>query len=111
MVREKVKEWQQNIWKKEFPYAQFGPLALLKNKTLNVIASVGPIQSVIELEKVLDEWTWFGKYGDSLLELLKSLPIPPMIPISKEARASKGTKQKATQDDGLAERGKGKKKA
>lgn len=77
------------IWHRDFQDAQFGHSAILKNETLDVISSVGPIARLIDLERLLDHWVWFGKYGDELLELLNSLAIPPMQPKPKETRGKK----------------------
>jgi hypothetical protein len=52
-------------------------------KRIEVLSSVGPITQLIDLERVLDSWTWFGKYGNELLDELATLTIAPLQPKPK----------------------------
>lgn len=46
--------------------------------------------SLIQLEKVVGEnWPWFGKYGDELLEVFNKLTISPLEPKPKQPRDQK----------------------
>jgi hypothetical protein len=46
--------------------------------------------SLIQLEKVVGQnWPWFGKYGDELLEVFKKMTILPLQPKPKRPRGQK----------------------
>jgi hypothetical protein len=92
--------WRKKVWYRDFPKAVFGPSAILKDSTLEALSSVGPIQTLKELERVVGEnWTWFGPYGNELLDELVSLSIPKMIPKPKERRKASTTKRKQNAQD------------
>jgi hypothetical protein len=85
-----VHEWCSSIWEQDFKGSVFGPSGILTDSTVEALASVGPILSLIHLEKVVGEsCPWFAKYGDSLLSKLISLSIPPMQPKLRQTRADK----------------------
>ena len=85
-----VHEWRQKIRDHDFPNAIFGPSGILSDETVESLASVGPILSLVQLEKVVGEnWPWFGKYGDELLEVFKKISIPPLQPKPKQPRGRK----------------------
>ena len=89
-VVQAVHEWRQKIRDRDFPHAIFGPSGILSDEIVESLASVGPILSLIRLEKVVGEsWPWFGKYGDELLELFKKISIPPLQPKPKQPRGQK----------------------
>jgi hypothetical protein len=89
-VVQAVHECRRKIRERDFPHAVFGPSGILSDETVESLASVGPILSLIQLEKVVGEnWPWFGKYGDELLEVFKKLSIPPLQPKPKQPRGQK----------------------
>ena len=82
--------WRTEIWKRDFRDSIFPPSGILKDETLQNLSSVGPIQSLIVLERIVSaSWPWFGKYGDSLLEAMKEMSIPAMVPKPRKTRAKK----------------------
>ena len=101
-VIQSVHEWRRKIWNRDFPNALFGPSGILCDESVNSLASVGPILSLIQLEKVVGEsWPWFGKYGDELLEELEKMSIPPLQPKPKQPR---GRKKALDEQDKVEER-------
>ena len=89
-VEDALHEWRKRVWAQDFKNAMFGPTGILTNETVALLASVGPILSLKQLETIVGEnWPWFGKYGDNLLTELISLNIPPMIPKPPQPRRTK----------------------
>ena len=87
-VVEAVYECRRKIWECDFPHAIFGSSGIHSDEIVESLATVGPILSLIQLEKVVGEnWPWFGKYGDVLLEVFKKMTIPPFK--AKAAQRSK----------------------
>jgi hypothetical protein len=99
-VKSALHEWRKKIWGRDFKGAAFGPSGFLKNETLEALSSVGPITRLIELERVLDNWTWFGKYGNELLDEFATLTIAPMQPKPKRKRAGEEKEWMASAGDG-----------
>ncbi|KAJ6522648.1 hypothetical protein DFH09DRAFT_1097033 [Mycena vulgaris] len=63
---------------------------ILKDETVALLASVGPITSLNHLKKTLaGQWLWIDDYGKALYQFLSSLSIPPMKPLPKKPRAPK----------------------
>ena len=95
-VVEAVHECRRKIWKCNFPHAIFGSSGILSNEIVESLASVGPILSLIQLEKVVGEnWPWFGKYGDVLLEVFKKNDNPTITTKAKAAQRSKKSTRRA----------------
>ena len=95
-VVEAVHECRRKIWEHDFPHAIFGSSGILSNEIVESLASVGPILSLIQLEKVVGEnWPWFGKYGDELLEVFKKMTIPPLQSKPKQPRGQKKSTRQA----------------
>lgn len=89
-VKIALQDWRRNIWKRDFINSMFGPSVILKDETVEILASVGPITRLNELEKVTGEdWPWFGTYGDELLDAMKRLDIGPMQAKPPQKRAEK----------------------
>ncbi|KAE9385324.1 P-loop containing nucleoside triphosphate hydrolase protein [Gymnopus androsaceus JB14] len=52
-------KWRTEISKRDFPSMLFGPSAILKDDTVELLASVGPIKTLARLDKVLGgQWSW-----------------------------------------------------
>ena len=99
-VVEAVHECRRKIWERDFPHAIFGSSGILSDEIVESLASVGPILSLIQLEKVVGEnWPWFGKYGDELLEVFKKMTIPPLQPKPKQPRGQKKALDERDRDD------------
>ena len=104
-VVQSVHEWRRKIRNRDFPDSIFGPSGILSDEIVNSLGSVGPILSLIQLEKVVGEsWPWFGKYGDELLEELEKLTIPPLQPKPKQARGQKKALDEQGEDERSAKR-------
>ena len=104
-VVQSIHEWRRKIRDRDFPNAIFGPSGILGDGIVSSLASVGPILSLIQLEKVVGEsWPWFGKYGDELLEELEKLSIPPLQPKPKQARGQKKALDDQEEDERSAKR-------
>lgn len=83
---------------RDFPGAFFASNAVMKDETLDLLSSVGPITSQAHLEKILaGQWLWLEKYGRELYEFLGSLSLPPMKLLPKQPRGNKRTLVQAEQ--------------
>ncbi|KAE9387374.1 P-loop containing nucleoside triphosphate hydrolase protein [Gymnopus androsaceus JB14] len=80
-------KWRTEIFKRDFSSMLFGPSGVLKDETVELLASVGPIKTLARLDKVLGgQWSWREKYGPSLVETLAVLEIP-FIPKPKKEKS------------------------
>ncbi|KAJ7599784.1 hypothetical protein C8J56DRAFT_1037395 [Mycena floridula] len=94
-TQEKLHEWRTIVFKRDFGRSLFGPAGIMKDETIELLSSVGPIRSRQALEKVLaGQWTWYGKYGDELLAWLMTVNMPEMKSKPKKPR---GIKRASTQ--------------
>ena len=99
-VVQAIHEWRRKIRDRDFPQAIFGPSGFLSDETVESLASVGPILSLIHLEKVVGgNWPWFGKYGDELLEAFKKMSIPPLQPKPRQPRGQKKALSEPDRDE------------
>ncbi|KAE9391377.1 hypothetical protein BT96DRAFT_1060959 [Gymnopus androsaceus JB14] len=74
-------------FRRDFSSMLFGPSGVLKDDTVELLASVGPIKTLARLDKVLGaQWSWREKYGPSLVETLTVLKIP-FIPKPKKEKS------------------------
>ena len=90
-VRSALQRWRSRIWQRDFKDALFAPSGILSDECIDNLSSVGPIGRLNELERVVGmDWPWFGQYGDTLLEELEKLNIPPMQP-KQQKKAEKRT--------------------
>ncbi|KAF8869269.1 P-loop containing nucleoside triphosphate hydrolase protein [Infundibulicybe gibba] len=97
MVRAILFEWRAMVMARDFSDALFGVSGILKNEMVDLLSSVGPINSVDHLERVLaGRWTWFSTYGRELSERLQALTIP--LPQAKSKARS--AKRATTEDTG-----------
>ncbi|KAE9401327.1 P-loop containing nucleoside triphosphate hydrolase protein [Gymnopus androsaceus JB14] len=82
-----LNKWRTEIFKRDFSSMLFGPSGVLKDETVELLASVGPIKTLARLDKVLGgQWSWREKYGPSLVETLAVLEIP-FIPKPKKEKS------------------------
>lgn len=82
--------WRADVRKRDFPDAFFASDAIMKDETLKLLSSVGPISSRSLFDNVLaGQWLWAEKYGDEVFNLLHGLDLPPMKPLPKKPRAAK----------------------
>ena len=64
----------------------FGPSAIMKDVTITLLSSVGPISSVCQLEKILvGQWQWYVTYKAELLAFLNTLKMPDMVKKKRKA--------------------------
>ncbi|KAJ7586278.1 hypothetical protein C8J56DRAFT_742127, partial [Mycena floridula] len=79
-TQDKLYEWRSMVYKRDFRRSLFGPSGIMKDETISLLSSVGPIHLQKVLEKVLaGQWTWYERYGDELLAWLMTLNMPPMV--------------------------------
>ncbi|KAF8210857.1 P-loop containing nucleoside triphosphate hydrolase protein [Mycena galopus ATCC 62051] len=89
-VQRELNKWRTEIKARDFPSTLYAPSMILKDETVALLASVGPITSLNHLQKTLsNQWLWLDEYGESLYQFMSSLTIPPMKPLPKKTRASK----------------------
>ena len=98
IVRNALYKWRTSIHARDFPDSLFGPSAILKDDTLDLLSSVGPIASVAVLKRVLaGNWSWISTYGSELWTELQKLDIPPMQPKPRQTKVAKRAQE---MDDG-----------
>ncbi|THU88253.1 hypothetical protein K435DRAFT_866442 [Dendrothele bispora CBS 962.96] len=96
-IQTKLREWRSKTHQEDFRNSMFGPSAILPDDLIQDLASVGPIPTLIHLDKILaGRWYFFSEYGSELLTVLKEIVIPEAKVSSKRARAdSEATENKA----------------
>ncbi|KAJ6517846.1 hypothetical protein DFH09DRAFT_1287620 [Mycena vulgaris] len=82
--------WRIGIKARDFSTSLFAASAILRDETVALLSSVGPVDSRERLQKVLaGQWTWWEEYGEELYKCLAAQDIPPMKPLPAKKRASK----------------------
>src|SRR5882762_2379275 len=100
-MREALYTWRCNIKRQYYPRAVWAPQAILDNATCELLASVGPIDTLTCLEQ-LTRLTWhrWEQHSSELFKLLSGLNIPSLIPLanttSKKRSATTSNSQPAT---------------
>ncbi|KAJ7084890.1 P-loop containing nucleoside triphosphate hydrolase protein [Mycena belliarum] len=80
-VRTALFLWRRNIKKMHYPGNVFAPHALLDDATCELLASVGPVESMERLEQLLgSSWSLWDRFGVPLYVYLRTLDIPPLPP-------------------------------
>ncbi|KAJ7226963.1 hypothetical protein GGX14DRAFT_693065 [Mycena pura] len=83
--------WRISIKKRDFPGALYSAAAIMRDETIALLASVGPLGSQAHLAKVLaGQWTWWDKYGAELYTCLAAQVIPPLKELLKKPRVKRG---------------------
>ena len=99
-MRSALHQWRSQILKRDFEDAVFAPSGILSDKCVENLSSVGFVDRLNELERVVGlDWPWFGQYGDELLEELKKMDIPPMEPKLQKKTAEKQVHELDEEDD------------
>ncbi|KAF8064911.1 P-loop containing nucleoside triphosphate hydrolase protein, partial [Lyophyllum atratum] len=90
MVKNALHTWRTSVKAQDFSESLIGASGILKDETIEILASVGPILSKEHLKRVLGgRWLWFATYGESLWTYLQGLDIPPLQPKPKAASSNK----------------------
>ncbi|KAJ7625926.1 hypothetical protein FB45DRAFT_1005199 [Roridomyces roridus] len=78
-VREALFNWRREIKRKHFSHALFAPHAILDDTTCELLASIGPIDTIAPLQQLLQSsWSRWNEFGRQLFEYMHKLPIPPL---------------------------------
>ncbi|THU76767.1 hypothetical protein K435DRAFT_569482, partial [Dendrothele bispora CBS 962.96] len=73
-IQTKLREWRSKTHQEDFRNSMFGPSAILPDDLIQDLASVGPIPTLIHLDKILaGRWYFFSEYGSELLTVLKEI--------------------------------------
>lgn len=89
-VQVALNQWRKTIKERDFEHSLFAASAILSDKTLELLASVGPIPTKAKFTQVLaGQWEWAERYGDDLFAKLSSLSISAMVPLPKKPRGAK----------------------
>ncbi|KAF4610293.1 hypothetical protein D9613_010675 [Agrocybe pediades] len=104
--------WRRKIWERDFKDSMLGPSVVLRDEIIETLSSVGPVARLHELEQVTgDDWPWFGKYGDELLEEMSKLAIAPMkTKAAQTRRAEKRPAPASANDEGNLDDGRRRKR-
>ncbi|EDQ98673.1 uncharacterized protein LACBIDRAFT_298348 [Laccaria bicolor S238N-H82] len=106
-VQHELHKWRTQVYERDFTHAMFGPSAIMKDGTITMLSSVGPISSICQLEKILaGQWQWYATYGAELLAFLNTLEMPDMV--KKKRKAGLNTKKRKEQDGLEDDGGRGK---
>jgi hypothetical protein len=82
--------WRTGIVARDYPSGLYSSSVILRDETIALLSSVGPVESMVRLETILSgQWLWIDQYGDALYQYLAGLDIPPMQPLPKKTRAPK----------------------
>jgi hypothetical protein len=101
-VQIKLNEWRTEIKARDFPGIMYASSMVLKDETIALLASVGPITSQQHLQQILSgQWLWIDEYGGALYQFMSSLSIPKMKPLPKKTRAPKHSRAEPV-DGGIA---------
>ncbi|KAJ6557142.1 P-loop containing nucleoside triphosphate hydrolase protein [Mycena sp. CBHHK59/15] len=91
-VRQSLFDWRRSMKKMHFAGSLFAPHALLDDATCELLASVGPIDSIDMLKQLLDGWSWWQEFGVRLYVYLHNLDIPSLpAPAARKKRAADTT--------------------
>ncbi|KAJ7036839.1 P-loop containing nucleoside triphosphate hydrolase protein [Mycena alexandri] len=78
-VRQALFVWRRNIKKQHFACSIFAPHAILDDATCELLASVGPFDSLDMLKQLLESgWSLWEEFGVQLHVYLHGLNIPPL---------------------------------
>ncbi|KAJ6590767.1 hypothetical protein B0H10DRAFT_2332053, partial [Mycena sp. CBHHK59/15] len=88
-VRQALFRWRRKIKKMHYPHALFAPHAILDDATCEVLASIGPIDSIDPLQQLLQSgWSRWEELGDRLYAYMHGLVIPPLpAPVTRKKPA------------------------
>ena len=100
-LKKAIVKWRKEIWTRDFGDSLFGPSAILSDTAVESLSSYGNLERLIDVEGALGGyWAWFGRYGDKLLDLFKSLDVGPKQPKQLKPRATRGEKRASQPRDG-----------
>ncbi|KAJ7849552.1 hypothetical protein B0H14DRAFT_2582480 [Mycena olivaceomarginata] len=93
-VQIKLNEWRTEIKPRDFPGIMYASSMILKDETIALLASVGPITSQQHLQQtLLGQWLWIDEYGGALYRFMSSKGYPlkksPTSGPKSEIRASR----------------------
>ncbi|KAJ6617238.1 P-loop containing nucleoside triphosphate hydrolase protein [Mycena sp. CBHHK59/15] len=94
-------QWRVGIKARDYPTPLHSASSIMRNETIALLSSVGPIPSRAHLQTILaEQWTWWEDYGEELYACLAAQAIPPMIPLpSKNKRGTKRGPERGTEGD------------
>ncbi|KAH7917338.1 P-loop containing nucleoside triphosphate hydrolase protein [Leucogyrophana mollusca] len=105
LVQDELHRWRKVVRRRDFPNALHPASSILKDETIDLLAAVGPISTMEDLERVLvGQWRWYSRYGNELLQILSKLDIPPMKPLPKKPRGVKRTQDETVGTTTTAQR-------
>ncbi|KAH7903998.1 P-loop containing nucleoside triphosphate hydrolase protein [Hygrophoropsis aurantiaca] len=90
-VQLKLHGWRTEVRRRDLPKSLISPSAILPDSVLDLLSSVGPIESEGQLDQLVSGWVWYRRYGEELFKLMATLEIPPMKPLPKKPRGKKRT--------------------
>ncbi|KAJ7768855.1 P-loop containing nucleoside triphosphate hydrolase protein [Mycena metata] len=89
-VQTTLHQWRVKIKARDYPTPLYTASAIMRDDTIALLSSVGPIDSRESLQTILaGQWTWWGEYGEELYSCLAALTIPPMVPLPPKRRGKK----------------------
>lgn len=102
-MTDKLHDWRIRVHQRDFSDSLFGYGAILKDETIDLLSSVGPIPSKDRLETVLaGQWAWYATYGEEMFDELSKMDIPPLVRKAVQPRGEKRTLE-LTENESQAE--------
>ncbi|KAJ7704750.1 P-loop containing nucleoside triphosphate hydrolase protein [Mycena metata] len=66
-VQSALHQWRVKIKARDYPTPLYTVSAIMRDETITLLSSVGPIDSRENLQTILaGQWTWWGDYGEEL---------------------------------------------
>ncbi|KAJ7123804.1 hypothetical protein C8R43DRAFT_1135855 [Mycena crocata] len=89
-VRQALFTWRRNILKMHYPGRPLAAHAILDDNTCELLASIGPVDSVEPLQQLLESsWGLWSRFGNILYVYMHGLgisPLPKPAPRAKQSR-------------------------
>ncbi|KAG8973138.1 hypothetical protein FRB90_009995 [Tulasnella sp. 427] len=92
VVQNALLRWRDDMLAQHHPHAAYASDVILPDSAIDLLASVGPIDSLEYLKELLqmDGWYWWEKHGARLFDFLSSVTIPPLEPLPTVPIATSG---------------------
>ncbi|KAJ3574267.1 hypothetical protein NP233_g1884 [Leucocoprinus birnbaumii] len=103
-ISDALHEWRMKIWNTYHRNAMWPPTMILSQQVIDKLASSGHVERLKDLETMVGEdWPWFGRYGNDLLEFIHTLDIPPPVPKPKKSRAKRKVREEEDEREEVTE--------
>jgi hypothetical protein len=96
---DKLDEWQRMIKECDFISTMVTPAAILSDRIIEKISSVGLITTRQHLSEIIaQDWGLEITYGDEFFAFLSSINPPPLVPIKTHTKSAKRRKDEEAEE-------------